>query len=402
MTTSPWSTYRPSDRRTVEPRPRLDAPPPGRLRRDLARARARPGRWARPRRRSSALGECRLDGRSRRISTATAALLGDAACGSSDPRRLQAWWLYRAYSSPPIRWESGSRSRGTTTSRPASSRSTTSVAMRVQNETFKRLGRGPFGDLLRAMLRDPALLVWLDAPSNRKGKPNENLARELMELFTLGVGRFTESDVKECARALTGLGVVQGRFHCAKHPITMRVRRRSWARPLDSMPSRSPRTFSAQPAAADRLAWRLCATFLGEGVADPAARADLADQLRRDGLHVGPWRRDDSSLRALLLGAELAHAGFRPGRVCHRIGAGARALRAAAFHAAARRVDGKAGPGAFLPAECRRLAGRAAMALGPRDRRPSQLRRGARHWADWESEAMPPDLAGLAAAPRVV
>ena len=54
------------------------------------------------------------------------------------------------------------------------------------------------------MLRDPALLIWLDAPSNRKGKPNENLARELMELFTLGVGRYTENDVKECARALTG------------------------------------------------------------------------------------------------------------------------------------------------------------------------------------------------------
>ncbi len=50
------------------------------------------------------------------------------------------------------------------------------------------------------MLRDPALLVWLDAPSNRKGKPNENLARELMELFTLGVGHYSENDVKEAAR----------------------------------------------------------------------------------------------------------------------------------------------------------------------------------------------------------
>ena len=59
------------------------------------------------------------------------------------------------------------------------------AAMRRQNETFRRLGRGPFGDLLREMLRDPALLAWLDAPSNRKGKPNENLARELMELPVL-------------------------------------------------------------------------------------------------------------------------------------------------------------------------------------------------------------------------
>jgi hypothetical protein len=51
---------------------------------------------------------------------------------------------------------------------------------------------------------------WLDAPSNRKGNPNENLARELMELFTLGIGHYTEADVKEAARALTGWTVVGG------------------------------------------------------------------------------------------------------------------------------------------------------------------------------------------------
>jgi uncharacterized protein (DUF1800 family) len=61
--------------------------------------------------------------------------------------------------------------------------------MRQQNNTLQRLGRGPVGELLHEMLRDPALLTWLDAPANRKGKPNENLARELMKLFTLGVWR---------------------------------------------------------------------------------------------------------------------------------------------------------------------------------------------------------------------
>ena len=73
-----------------------------------------------------------------------------------------------------------------------------------QNETFRRLGRGDFRELARAMVRDPALLVWLDGQRNRKGQPNENLARELMELFTLGVGTYSEQDVKEAARALTG------------------------------------------------------------------------------------------------------------------------------------------------------------------------------------------------------
>lgn len=76
--------------------------------------------------------------------------------------------------------------------------------MLAQNETLRRLGRGDFRELARAMVRDPALLVWLDGQRNRKGKPNENLARELMELFTLGVGNYSERDVQEAARALTG------------------------------------------------------------------------------------------------------------------------------------------------------------------------------------------------------
>jgi uncharacterized protein (DUF1800 family) len=73
-----------------------------------------------------------------------------------------------------------------------------------QNQTLRSLGRGDFRELARAMVRDPALLVWLDGQKNKKGKPNENLARELMELFTLGVGHYSETDVREAARALTG------------------------------------------------------------------------------------------------------------------------------------------------------------------------------------------------------
>ena len=84
------------------------------------------------------------------------------------------------------------------------------AAMRRQNELFRRHARAPFADLLNAAVRDPALLVFLDAPANRKGHPNENLARELMELFTLGIGHYTEADVKEAARALTGWTVTDG------------------------------------------------------------------------------------------------------------------------------------------------------------------------------------------------
>jgi uncharacterized protein (DUF1800 family) len=60
------------------------------------------------------------------------------------------------------------------------------------------------GPLLHAITRDPAMLLWLDSNSNVRGKPNENYARELMELFSLGVGHYTEKDIREAARSFTG------------------------------------------------------------------------------------------------------------------------------------------------------------------------------------------------------
>jgi uncharacterized protein (DUF1800 family) len=79
--------------------------------------------------------------------------------------------------------------------------------MYQQNLLLRRHALGNFGDMLHAVIRDPAMIVYLDNASNRKGAPNENLARELMELFTLGEGNYTERDVKEAARALTGLSI---------------------------------------------------------------------------------------------------------------------------------------------------------------------------------------------------
>jgi uncharacterized protein (DUF1800 family) len=76
--------------------------------------------------------------------------------------------------------------------------------MHRQIQTFRQLGLGSFRDLCIAMSRDPAMLIWLDGRTSVKGKPNENYAREVMELFTLGIGNYTEKDVKELARAFTG------------------------------------------------------------------------------------------------------------------------------------------------------------------------------------------------------
>jgi len=84
--------------------------------------------------------------------------------------------------------------------------------MLTQHSALLALGAGPFRKLLHAMVEDPAMLRFLDGDSNRRGLPNENLARELFELFALGPGNYTEADIREAARALTGNTVRQGSF----------------------------------------------------------------------------------------------------------------------------------------------------------------------------------------------
>jgi uncharacterized protein (DUF1800 family) len=91
-----------------------------------------------------------------------------------------------------------------------------SYAMIRQNQLFYAHALASFGDLVHGIVRDPAMLKYLDNDQNRKGKPNENLARELMELFTLGEGHYGERDVKEAARALTGWSQRGGDFRAVK------------------------------------------------------------------------------------------------------------------------------------------------------------------------------------------
>lgn len=81
-----------------------------------------------------------------------------------------------------------------------------SALMWAQHRLFRTQGAGRFADLVLAVSRDVAMIRWLDGNGNRAGHPNENYARELQELFTLGRGRYTEADVREVARAFTGWG----------------------------------------------------------------------------------------------------------------------------------------------------------------------------------------------------
>jgi len=79
--------------------------------------------------------------------------------------------------------------------------------MYAQNVLLRRHAVGNFGALLHAVGKDPAMVIYLDSAQNRKGQPNENFAREVMELFTLGEGHYTEQDIREAARAFTGWSI---------------------------------------------------------------------------------------------------------------------------------------------------------------------------------------------------
>lgn len=116
---------------------------------------------------------------------------------------IRQWWVFRmVHSSRPLEekmalfWHQHFATANYKVNNPR--------WMWQQIETFRRHGLGNFRSLLLEVMRDPAMMIWLDGNTNRKGKANENFARELMELFTMGVGNYTETDVKESARAFTG------------------------------------------------------------------------------------------------------------------------------------------------------------------------------------------------------
>jgi len=154
------------------------------------------------------------------VTGATSALLNyqatsnqalEAALGAIDPTTLaggkgagtiQAWWLQRMLQTArPLEermtlfWH-GLLTSGLDKVGPA--------PLFIQNQLFRTMALANFDDLLKAVSKDPAMMLYLDTETNRKGRPNENYARELMELFTSGIGHYTEDDVRESARAFTG------------------------------------------------------------------------------------------------------------------------------------------------------------------------------------------------------
>jgi uncharacterized protein (DUF1800 family) len=124
---------------------------------------------------------------------------------------VRTWWVYRMIQSrQPLVEKMAFFWHGHFAT--AMSKVGNAYLMYQQNQLFREHGLGNFEDLLQRVARDPAMLNYLDGSSNKKGKPNENFAREVMELFTTGIGPYTEQDVQEAARAFTGWGLKDNAF----------------------------------------------------------------------------------------------------------------------------------------------------------------------------------------------
>jgi uncharacterized protein (DUF1800 family) len=163
-----------------------------------------------------------LAGTTTRASTAPPAPIGEAASlarparGASEEERkafrraqardvvaLRAWWLREMLVTPsPLTERMTLFWHGHFATSVQKVRLAT--LMYRQNVTLRANAVGNFATLLHAIARDPAMMIWLDTAQNRRGHPNENFAREAMELFTLGEGHYDEHDVREAARAFTG------------------------------------------------------------------------------------------------------------------------------------------------------------------------------------------------------
>lgn len=135
-----------------------------------------------------------------------------AMLATGNAENLAPWWLHRIRFSPsPLLEKMTLFWHGHFATSAA--KVTDAALMHQQNELLRRHVLGDFAELAQGISHDPAMLVYLDSDRNRRAHPNENYARELMELFCLGEGHYSESDVQQLARCFTGSEVRRGRYY---------------------------------------------------------------------------------------------------------------------------------------------------------------------------------------------
>ena len=164
--------------------------------------------------------------------------------------------------------------------------------MWLQNDTLRRHALGNFVTLTKAMSRDPAMMIYLDLHQSRREHPNENWARELMELFTIGIGNYTEQDVRESARAFTGyrLDLATQRFWFAPNQHDAGPKKflgRSGNFNGDDVID----ILSKQPACAEFIGRKICRYFIEDEPSVPLVSL-VAERIRAHNFEMKPLLRE--------------------------------------------------------------------------------------------------------------
>ncbi len=232
--------------------------------------------------------------------------IGRGIAARQDIEALRGWWLMRMrYTTRPLHarlalmWHNHFATSNAKIGSPP--------MMLTQLRSIEKYAAGQFFDLLLAMSKDPAMIVWLDGALNLKGRPNENYARELFELFSLGAGNYTEKDIQESARAFTGWSQKNSvyRFRQREHDegekIILGTRGNLNGTDVCSIASK-------HPACARFIASRLLHEFVTPAPEDQLVQ-NLADELAKSDMNIA------ESLRTLLKSEAFFHASAYRARI---------------------------------------------------------------------------------------
>ncbi len=225
--------------------------------------------------------------------------LADSVVAGGEPRNLSAWWLYRMLHSPApllehmtLFWHGHFATSG--------SKVPDARLLLAQHDLFHEHALGDFRDLAQGISRDPAMLLYLDSATNRRSHPNENFARELLELFCLGVGNYSEHDIQQLARCFTGWEVRNGafRFNRFQHD---RGEKEFFGRKGAFSGEQAVDVVLEQPSVAAFLVRKIVQEFVAdEPQIDDAYLAPLVEKFRASRLDLGALMTTVLGSRAML------------------------------------------------------------------------------------------------------
>lgn len=212
--------------------------------------------------------------------------MAEALAASSETRQLSAWWILGMARTPdPVLEKATLFWHGHFATSAA--KVNEARLMLAQMRLLRQHALGPFEPMVQGIAEDPAMLIYLDSRESRRSSPNENFARELMELFCLGPGHYTEQDIREMARCFTGFEIRYSKFRYNAFQHDNGVKR-FLGTEGNFGGADAVRTVVAQPACPEFLVGKLLRYYVADDFpADSALTRRLAKDCREHGLDMG-------------------------------------------------------------------------------------------------------------------